>query len=1183
MRKCKLFKSLNANAMSVFFLLTKVKNIAWALMMSFLIMGVQASAQSNKLTINMSNVTLEQVFDQLEKQTSFSFLVQDNVVDFKKKVSVQKKDATLTEILDALFKEMPVKYVISNKQIVLSKKEVLQQGQSKDQKRQVTGVVTDVKGEPIPGAAIFDKDNRAQGTITDFDGKYSITLEGENPVLVVSFIGMKTLEIPAQFSREMKIRLEDDSKNIEEVVVTAMGIERKAKSLTYATQKMDNEELMRVQDANFINSLQGKAAGLSITPNAGGAGGSSKILLRGNKSILGNNAPLIVVDGVPMSNSVKGQQGVTGGEAMGYNLVSEGSDALSSINPDDIESINILKGANAAALYGSAASNGVLIITTKKGQEGKMSVNITSNATFERPLVLPEMQNTYGSRVSAGKPAIGSWGGKIIDTDISIQGLTNNAQDYIEDFFRTGHTFNNSVSISGGTKNMASYFSYGNSNARGMVDNNNFNRHTLSFRQSYSLFNDKLKIDASVNYLNQETKNRPGGGVSLNPLYHLYTAPRNTDMEFYSKNYENPNGTWESGFYGYYKESDNGYSWVNQKIPLKGLKQDWIFDAKDENNPYWLVNRTKLMDEQERVYGYVSGNISITQDLKASGRFSIDRSKTTSYSQRWATTQTPSGMMPWGEYHHSMGNTNEYYLDWMLSYNKTFGNFSVSASGGYTAHHVEGRSQSIGTVPATIEDSKLQKLPTAINIFEINAGLTGGRRLYKSVNWDEGLFATTQLGFKDFLFVEGSYRQDWYRVFKQFESRGLSDNYGYYSFGVNGLVHEVVSLPEFWNYLKVRTSYSEVGNSIPNIIFDATTIDPLTGAAVPSPYAYFENPIPEKTKSFEAGIDAAFFRNALTWDLTYYSASMNNNYLLMGVAGKMKPVNTGEIRNRGIETSLGYALNLPAGVQWKTAVNFSYNDNKIVETYKENGKEMLIDQKIGFGGKVQLRYKEGGRYGDIYVTDFARDENGKIDLDVDGSASLNREKFTKYMGNINAPYLLGWNNTFSYKGATLYFLIDGRIGGKVISFTEAYLDRYGNSTRSGAAREAYEAGNLDFKVNSELTLRDLVENPNLEESGASAIQRYYESIGGDINASQYIYNGTNFRLRELSLGYTFKSLLGESKDLSLSVIGRNLFFIYKDAPVDPETSISTQNGLGNIDIFNMPTSRSFGVSLSVSF
>lgn len=1142
---------------------------------------------SQHVTKTFSSVPLKNVLKEVEKQTGYSIIYKTDEVNESKKINHSFSNSSAEEVLTQIL-DKNLGFTIDNKMIVIHKKEnskttvTTQEVTSKS----ISGVVVDEKGDPIVGAAVIVK-GTGNGVVTNMNGEFSLASILDNSSIEITFIGMQTQTIIVGNKSHFSITLRESVHQLDQVVVTAMGIERKAKSLTYATQKMDNEELMRVQDANFINSLQGKAAGLSITPTAGGAGGSSKILLRGNKSILGNNTPLIVVDGIPMSNPVKGQQGITGGETMGYSFVSEGSDALSAINPDDIESVNILKGANAAALYGSAASNGVLIITTKKGKEGKLSVNITSNATFEQPLVLPNLQNRYGADVNAlGKVGIGSWGKKMTEmttSDLEAGGLTNKPQDYIEDFFRTGSTFNNSVSISGGTKKILSYFSYGNSHSSGMIENNDFNRHTISFRQSYNLFNDKLKVDAAINYLNQETKNRPGGGESLNPLYHLYTSPRNIDMNLYRNDYEKPNGSWKSGPYGFYKLTQNGYSWTTQEIALKGHKQNWIYDAKNENNPYWLINRAKMMDEQERVYGYLSGNIILMEGLQARGRFSIDRSKTMSYSQRWATTQTPSGIMPWGEYWNSVGQTNEFYLDWMLSYNKEFGNYSVSASAGYTAHQVKGRSQSIGTVPATIEDSRLQKVPTAINIFEVNAGLTGNRNLYKSVNWDEGVFFTTQLGYKNFLFLEGSYRQDWYRVFKQFSSRGLPDNYGYYSFGANALIHEFVQLPEFWNYLKLRSSYSEVGNSIPNIIYDATRIDPLTGAATPSQYAYFENPIPEKTKSLEAGMDAAFFKNSLTWDVTFYSATMNNNYLLMGVAGKQKPVNTGVIRNSGVETSLGYALNLAYGIQWKTGVNISYNDNKIIETYKEDGKEMLIDQKIGFGGKVQLRYKEGGRYGDIYVTDFARDQDNKILLNSQGSPSLNNQKFTKYMGNMNAPYMVGWHNTFTYKGATLYFLIGGRIGGKVISFTEAYLDRFGVSARTGEARQAYESGNLNYKVNSELSLRDLVENPNLTVSGETAIQKYYEGVGGDINASQYIYSGTNFRLRELSLGYTFKNLLGESKNLSFSLIGRNLFFIYKDAPVDPETSISTQNGLGNIDIFNMPTSRSFGASLSVNF
>lgn len=1051
----------------------------------------------------------------------------------------------------------------------------------------ISGTVTDSQNEPLIGASV-----KIQGTtigqITDLDGKFAFEVPNENSVLQISYVGMLPQEITVGATRVFNIVMQDDSQQLEEVVVTAMGIERKAKSLTYATQKLDNAELMRVQDANFINSLQGKAAGLSITPNSGGAGGSSRIILRGNKSVSGNNMPLIVLDGIPMTNNVRGQASVEGGSALEYGGSGEGTDALSAINPDDIESINILKGANAAALYGSAASNGVLIITTKKGQEGALTVGFTSNATAERPLLLPKFQRTYGGNVNlaAQTVALDSWGKRIADMtpqEMAIRNMTNEAQDYVGDFFNTGLTLNNSISLSGGTKNVRSYFSYGNTHSKGMIENNAFNRHTLSFRQNYNLFKDRLKVDVSINYLNQTTKNRPGGGTAYNPLYNLYISPRNIDMHHYRDNYEIVNGTWKAKQYGIYKQTGSStYQYVSVYPELTGPKQNWVFQSAKQNNPYWLTRKNRSQTDEERVYGYISGNLKIIDGLNAQGRLSLDRSKATSFRELYATTQGPAEMIDYGEYRHSRGNTNEFYLDWMLSYNKEFGDYSVSASGGYTAHQITGNT--LGFVaPATIEDQgKMLEAPTAVNIFSPVAGRSGGREVGKSINWDEGLFFTGQLGYKDFLFVEGSYRHDWYRAFKQFHlTRGTPLSYGYYSAGVNALMHEIVSLPKFWNYFKLRTSYSEVGNSIPNIMYTSSSIDLLTGAVQPSRYAYFENPIPEKTKSFEAGFDVSFFRNALTWDLTFYNATMHNNYLVVGVAGKSKPVNTGIIRNRGIETTLSYAMNIVPDLLWKTGVNFAYNNNKILETYQDpNGQQTTIQQGIGWGGQVQVKYIKGQSYGDIYVTDFARNADGTILLDDTGRPSRSQnleDQAALYMGNLNAPYQLGWFNQFNYKNLSLYFLLDGRIGGKVVSFTEAYMDSYGTSLRTGEARDRAAAEGITYKGQPGMYTAD---------GQLTSIEQYYRGIGGDgeaMIAGEYIHDATNFRLRELSLGYTFKNVFGPSKNLALSLVGRNLFFLYNKAPVDPDTSLSTQNSLGNVDIFSMPSTRSIGLSVNVTF
>ena len=1183
-KKSQLLKSLLRIVLKVF------------LLVSMISMPVILHAQ---ITVKADNETVRSILKKIEKQSDMTFFYNEALTDLNKKVSVNVKNSSLESTLNQVLKTTGLAFSFQGKTIVLTDKNKIvpatettkPQSNITEKGRKVTGVVRDAAGETLIGVAVAVHGS-ANRVATNVKGEFELQNVAPDATLDISYVGMKAQSIPLAGKTTIAVVLSDDTKLLEEVVVTAMGIERKSKSLTYATQKMNNDELMRVQDANFINSLQGKAAGLSITPNAGGAGGSSKILLRGNKSVLGNNTPLIVVDGVPLSNPVKGQQGIQGGQAMGYSFTTEGSDALSSINPDDIESINILKGANAAALYGSAASNGVLMITTKKGQDGKLTVGVTSNATFENPLLLPQLQNIYGAEVNtfAGTVAGESWGRKIADMttqETAVKNLTNVPQNYINDFFKTGNTFNNSVSISGGSKFVRSYFSYGNTNSGGMIDNNKFNRHTISFRQNYSLFKERLKIDASINYVNQNTKNRPGGGTSLNPLFNLYTSPRNVDMNYYRANYKINDGTWMSNNYDYYQLSNKSYIWTSGQTELKGPKQNWVYTSADQNNPYWLINMINRTDEQNRVYGYLSGNLKLMDGLTAQARLSIDRSGSTAKTETSATTQFPSTMLDYGEFRQNISNTSEFYLDWMLNYNKEFGDIAVSASTGYTAHQITGNSQSLLISRATAEDALRRVIPTAVNLFDPRAGITGGRDYGKFINWDEGVFFTGQLGYHDYLFVEGSYRQDWYRAFKQFSvSRGTPDNYGYFSFGVNALMHEIVKLPTFWNYLKLRTSYSEVGNSIPNVMFSSVGVNLLTGASTPSPYAYFENPIPEKTKSYEAGFDASFFKNALTWDMTLYHSSMNNNYLLVGVSGKQKPVNTGIIRNMGVETTMSYSMNLAKNLLWKTGVNFAYNNNKIMKTYKDkNGNESLIEQQIGFGGKVQIKYREGGSYGDLYVTDFARDENGKIKLTNEGKPSLSSDKFGVFMGNMNAPYQLGWNNTFSYKGFTFYFLADGRIGGKVISFTEAFLDFEGLSARSGAARQAYEADkdNLTYRYKDSQGAEHTVPGMLMPDGQLTSIEAYYKGIGGDVNASQYVYDATNFRLREVSLGYTFRNLFGPAKNLSLSMVGRNLFFLYNNAPVDPDTSISTQNSLGSVDVFNMPSTRSVGLALTVTF
>lgn len=1096
----------------------------------------------------------------------------------------------------------------------------------------VKGTVKDTNGEAAIGASVIVVGTK-NVTTTDVNGNFTLKNVPQGATVRVSLIGYEPQSVKWT-GGPLNIVVKSADNSLNEVVVTAMGIARKEKSLTYATQQIKNDEFMKVQDPNVVNSIEGKVSGVTITAGAGGAGGASKILLRGNKSILGNNAPLIVVDGIPMTNNTRGQ--VSDAANITYASSSEGSDPLSMINPDDIESMNILKGANAAALYGSAAANGVVMITTKKGKEGRLDVNFTSNATFSSPLLTPDIQNIYGAAVNAaGGLAPNSWGDKMsgaaggytiqVPVDEKFGGgvrdvyLRNSGRDDVSDFFRTGVTTNNSISLSGGTERMKNYFSYANSHANGMIDRNSYNRNTFAYRMNFKFF-DRVTIDVNANYVQTKTKNRPGGGTVGNPIYDLYMMPRNVDLGYYKHNYQAP-GQWLSEERGYYRQVGGNYEWTMGRALIEGPMQQWAYQTARMNNPYWLVNMPSDEAKEDRFYGSVQGRVDIYDGLSFQARVSIDHSRYHNEGNRYATTWGPSSMYDYGSYWLNDERTNEIYTDYLLSYNKQIHDYSISATAGWVGHTIKGSTHNTYIGDATLRDGKLTDLPTIPNYFEPSAGDRGVTSKGKSSNWDKAALVTAQFGWKDAVYVDFSYRRDWYRAFRQaqFAKAGTGDNYGYFGFGGNAILSQLFKMPEWVSYLKYRLSYSEVGNSIPNVLYNMMRQDYVKDTMTPSQYNSF-NPIPEKTKSFETGIESQFFHNTLNFDLTYYNSAMHHSYLVIpGLNGKSQPVNTGVIRNQGIEMTVGYDWRFAPQWRWKTSVNFSYNFNKIEKTYRnEYGKETLIATTVA-NGKVQVRYKEGGKYGDMYVTDFARWENdvyrdaeGKLNQDgngelvhragdiylndngtptIDGNyryinsagnvkTQKGAGKFGRFIGNMNSKIQLGWSNTISYKDFSLYFLINGRIGGKVISLTEAYLDQYGLSKRTAAARQKAENEGIYYTDKSGKQVPGMYLP---DGSGQIApIQGWYEYVGSN-DASSYVYNATNFRLRELSFGYTFRDLLGENKNLTLSFIGRNLFFIYKDAPVDPDVSLSTANGLGAFEVFNLPSERSFGLNLKLNF
>ena len=1126
--------------------------------------------------------------------------------------SNEKSSMVLKAAFAMLAAGMPMQYASANGNVAPN---ALTQAQGSV----VQGTVKDGTGEPLIGVSVVVKGATGLGVVTDIDGNYKINVKDKNAVLVFSYIGYTPQEVKIGGRSSVDVTMKDESSVLKEVVVTAMGIKRKESSLTYSTQQVKASDLNRVQDPNVANSLEGKVSGVTITPSAGGAGGASKIILRGNKSILGSSTPLIVVDGVPMNNSQRGQVG--SGANMLTTGVSEGGDALSMINPDDIESINVLKGANAAALYGSEAANGVLMITTKKGREGKVGVNFSSNVTFDTPLTTPKIQNIYGAAIDekAGTLALTSWGDKLsarnndqllINTPMygeHFDGtkfennevhLRNRAGNDLNDFFKTGVTTNNSIALSGGTDKMSSYFSYGNSHSNGMIENNSYNRHTFSFRQNFKLY-DRATIDVSMNYIQTKTKNRPGGGITMNPIFHMYMMPRNIDINYYRNNYRVDNAQWYTGLQTYFKKNSDyfqqdkdgnyvpvsPYDKVTEKALIEGQPmQNWAYSAQGQNNPYWLMNQNSSVAKEDRFFGNVTGTLDIYDGLSFQARLGMDFSKYESESKRYATTWLPASMETFGRYWWSFSKTTDLYTDFMLTYNKTFGDWDVSATAGYVGHIR--KSYGKGTdVNATYYFGDREHISNIANYFSTAAGGPGATSPSQSSDWNKGAVVTGQIGWKEMVYFDGSYRRDWYRAFRQFKDRGTPEDYGYFGFGANAIVSNIVKMPEWFNYLKYRASYSEVGNSIPGTVFAAGSTNYQTGAFSASQWATFKDPRPEKTASFETGFEALFLKNRLSLDVTYYNSTMSNLYLIgTNASGKSIPMNSAKIRNQGIEATVGYDFKF-GQLRWKTSYNLSYNDNKILRTaYDEKtGKENVIATYVG---GVQVLYKEGGSMGDMYVTDLKRDANGYYFVSDDGELSMETESektYGKYVGNQNAKWQMGWSNTFTWKDLSLSFLINGRIGGKVLSMTESYLDGYGLSQRTADARLYAEKNNIYADPCYGNNLLGIALN---DGSGRVVpIDAYYNSVGGVTpqDIERYLYSGTNFRLRELSLGYTFRNLFGQNKNLSLSFIARNLFFIYKDAPVDPDVSLSTGTGLGAFEVFNMPSSRSFGFSLNVNF
>ncbi len=985
------------------------------------------------------------------------------------------------------------------------------------QSRQLTGTVTDSLNKGVTAATVKVKGKNIQ-TITDADGKFTLSVPSEGFTLEVSSIGFDKKEFPISATdNDVAISLSTSSGSLSEVVVTALGIRREKKSLTYATQTVTGDELRRASNINFVDALSGKAAGLDIKVSSSGAGGSTKAVLRGNKSLTGLSEALYVIDGIPMINNKGAQPGSYGGNDQG--------DGLSAINPDDIESVNILRGANASILYGSLGANGVILITTKKGKSGITSVNITSSTFLDQVSDLPKFQYDYGAEGSS----VYNWS--------TTKG--NYQKGYIKDFFQTGVNTTNSVSIAGGNDKTTAYFSYSNVSAKGIMPTNTYLKNNIAFNQSTKLLNDKLTVSSNVLFSSETSHNRPGAGYYNNPLTGLYLFARQLDFDSYKNNYQ----TFDS--------TRNLY------------KMNWYSTEEKQNNPFWELNKDPKLAKTNRVIASAKASYDIAKHFKFEAKANIDYASKL-FDNRYAAGGNSVTVSPTGTWSYSKFTDQSLYTDGIFSYNNTFGGLNVTAIAGASYQKTvfnDGLSVGNGTTALQYP-----------NIFTF-ANFPYQTIFYKtgSTAVKQGAFADVQLGWKEMLYVDIAGRNDWASTL------ALSGNQSYFypSVGLTAIISEMVRLPEAISFFKVRASASQTANDVPfNVVNPLNSIggagDPISGIGginyntqVP-----FTNLKPEKIKSNEFGAEMRFLKGKLGFDFTYYSDISTNQFLTLpapsGSGYTIQYVNAGKITNKGFEVTVNADIVTHAKFQWKTSVNFSHNQNKIVDLISSNPDYQVGGDDEGFASII----KAGGSFNDVYIYKFARNDDGAIILDDNGVPTKAATQVK--VGNVNPNYLLGWNNNLNFGNFFLSALVNGKFGGVAFSKTEAFLDSYGVSQRSADARASATIPIDAVQAGTKVTSIDPVV--------------YYSSIGDRNKIMEpYIYSRTNVRLGQFVLGYNIpvgsKSFV---KALSASIIGRNLFFFYKKAPYDPEQAMSTSNAMQSNDVFNVPPTRTYGITLKAT-
>jgi len=1091
------------------------------------LLGMNAGAMAQNVQMKLGKVSVKQAIATLKDKSGYSFVYEMNDLDLNKKVDVNA--TTLSESIQQILNGQQVNYEIKGNTVI-----VKHQGVTKDQKENAThtisGIVKDENGLPIIGATV--KVRGAQmGVVTDIDGKFSLKTS-VGPVLTVSYIGYKTQDIKVPEGGSLNIKLEPESKQLNEVVVTALGIKRSQKALSYNVQQVTSDELIRNKDANFINSLAGKVAGVNINTSSAGVGGASKVVMRGAKAIEQSSNALYVIDGVPMFNL--GQEGGKGFESSGT------TEAIADINPEDIESMSVLTGAAAAALYGSRAANGAIVITTKKGKVGHTEVTFSQNTEFLSAFRLPEFQNRYGtgSQLSSVEVADKSWGKRL--NEVNSYGY-----DPKSDYLKTGVVTTETVTLSTGSEKNQTYLSASAVNSAGIVPNNKYNRYNFTFRNTTSFLQDRMTLDVGASYIKQNDLNMVNQGSYSNPLVEAYLFPRGDDWQTI-KMYERYN-TQRKIYTQYWPQGLNEFT---------------------GQNPYWINYRNLRTNFKDRYMLNAGLTYKILDWLNVAARIRVDNSANKYERKLYASSNTTltegSGN---GFYAISKTDDKQTYGDLMVNINKSFENtLSLQANVGASLSDIQ---QDVLSNSGPLRNDLFANKFTVFQLDDSKAAR------FQSGYHDQvkSLFASVELGYKGAYYLTLTGRNDWPSQLAGPNS--TQSSFFYPSVGTSFVLSEIFHLPKQIDYLKARASYASVGLPFPRFLANPTFEWDTALRQWKSKANYpLYNLKPENTTSWEIGLTARFLKH-FNLDVTlYHTTTYNQTFnpqISVSSAYSTLYVQTGSVSNKGIELSLGYK-NKWGDFGWASNYTFSANRNKINElvrnyVHPETGTVINKDRlDVGGHGQAHFILKEGGTLGDLYsLSDIKRDSQGRVYIDNEGKVYTDNNVGDIKLGSVFPKCNMAWRNDFSWKGLNVGLMFSARFGGIVYSATQATLDTYGVSETTAQARDlGYVEVNGGDRINPET---------------------WYTTIGSKNGVPQYYtYSATNIRLQEASIGYTIKkNKLWNIGDITLSLVGRNLLMLYCKAPFDPEATASTGNYYQGIDYFMTPSTRSIGFNVKVKF